>query len=195
VRLVRLLGTDGDRAAAGSWPARPLALRAAWRRPLSGRASLRALERSGSGQSRSAATASAMQRQPDTNADKDVAVLVCGSRGWTDEDAVRTQLERAAARFGVERLVVIAGGARGADRQAEASARALDVAVEVYPARWDRQGRSAGYRRNTQTLDRLADFPHRCVIAFSNGTRGTQHTIEQARRRGIPVRVIGKEAR
>jgi hypothetical protein len=136
-----------------------------------------------------------MQRQPNTNAGKDVAVLVCGSRDWTDEDAVRERLGRAVARFGRERLVVIAGGARGADRQAEACARELGVAVEVYPARWDRHGRSAGYRRNVLMLDRLADFPHRYVIAFSNGSRGTQHTIDQARRRGIPVRVIGREAR
>jgi YspA, cpYpsA-related SLOG family len=76
------------------------------------------------------------------DADKDVAVLLCGSRDSTDEDAVRAQLERAVARFGAERLVVIAGGARGADRQAEACARAPGLAVEVYPARWDRHGRS-----------------------------------------------------
>ena len=136
-----------------------------------------------------------MQRQPNTNAGKAVAVLVCGSRDWTDEDAVREQLERAVARFGGERLVVIAGGARGADRMAEACARGLGLAVEVYPARWDRHGRSAGYRRNVRMLDRLADFGHRYVIAFSNGSRGTQHTIDEARRRGIPVRVVGREAR
>jgi hypothetical protein len=44
-------------------------------------------------------------------------------------------------------------------------------------------------------LDRLADFPHRDVVAFSNASRGTQHTIDQARQRGILVRVIGHEAR
>jgi hypothetical protein len=36
----------------------------------------------------------AMQLQRNTNADKDVAVLLCGSRDRTDEDAVRAQLER-----------------------------------------------------------------------------------------------------
>jgi len=35
-----------------------------------------------------------MQLQPNTNADKDAAVPLCGSRDWTDEDAVRAQLER-----------------------------------------------------------------------------------------------------
>jgi hypothetical protein len=66
-----------------------------------------------------------MQLQPNTNPGKDAAVLLCGSRDWTDEDALPAQLERAVARFGAERLVVIAGGARGADRQAEACAREL----------------------------------------------------------------------
>jgi hypothetical protein len=33
------------------------------------------------------------------------------------------------------------------------------------------------------------------VIAFSSARRGTQHTIDQARQRGIPVRVVGREAR
>ena len=56
-----------------------------------------------------------MQRQPNKNAGKDVAVLLCGSRDWSDEYAVREQLER--------------GGARGADRQAEACARELGLAV------------------------------------------------------------------
>jgi YspA, cpYpsA-related SLOG family len=100
------------------------------------------------------------------------------SRDWTDDDAVRAQLERAVGRFGAERLVVIAGGACGADRQAEACARELGLAVGVYLARWDRHGRSAGYRRNVQMLDRLADFPHRYLIAFSIVSRGTQHTID-----------------
>jgi hypothetical protein len=135
-----------------------------------------------------------LERYPDTDPARDVALLVCGSRDWKDHDAVREQLERAVARFGAERLLVIAGGARGADSQAEQAATRLGLAVEVHPARWDRHGRSAGYRRNLEMLDRLADFPHRYVVAFSNGSRGTQHTIDQARRRGIPVRVVGREA-
>jgi NAD(P)-dependent dehydrogenase (short-subunit alcohol dehydrogenase family) len=127
------------------------------------------------------------------DADKDVAVLLCGSCDSTDEDAVRAQLERAVARFGAERLVLIA--VRAAPTARLRGVREPGLAVEVYPARWDRHGRSAGYRRNVQMLDRLADFPHRYVIVFSIASRGTQHTIDQARQRGIPVRVVGREAR
>ncbi len=147
----------GDCAAAGP---RACKARAARRRagPLTGRASLPGPRALGSGPGPGGHQWPAMQLQPNTNADKDVAVLLCGSRDWTDEDTVRAQLDRAVGRFGAERLVVIAGGARGADRQAEACARELGPAVEVYPARWDRHGRSAGYRRIVQMLDRLADF-------------------------------------
>jgi hypothetical protein len=77
-----------------------------------------------------------MQLQPNTNADKDVACC-CAARAT---GPTRTRCGRSSsgpvARFGAERLVVIAGGARGADRQAEACARELGLAVEVYPARW-----------------------------------------------------------
>jgi hypothetical protein len=118
-----------------------------------------------------------------------------GSREWTDQQAVREQLERAVARLGANRFVVIAGGARGADSPAESWARKLGLPVEVYPARWDRCGHSAGCRRNVRMLDRLDDFSHRYVIAFSNASRGTQHTVDRARQRGIPVRVIGNECR
>jgi hypothetical protein len=75
------------------------------------------LARSRSGPSARDREWSAMQRQPNTNAGRDVAVLVCGSRDWTDEDAVRDQPELAVARFAAERLLVIASGVRGADRQ------------------------------------------------------------------------------
>jgi hypothetical protein len=93
----------------GPRPAR-LALRAGGP-ALTGRASLPGPRSLGSGPGPGGRQWPAMQLQPNTNADKDVAVLLCGSRDWTDEDAVRAQLERAVGRFGAERLVVIAGGA------------------------------------------------------------------------------------
>jgi hypothetical protein len=43
--------------------------------------------------------------------------------------------------------------------------------------------------------DRLAAFLQQYMIAFSSGSRGTLHTIDQARQRGIPVRVAGREVR
>jgi hypothetical protein len=112
-------------------------------------------------------------------------VVVCGSRGWTD-------LATIARRIGElpDDSIVIHGGAKGADSMAgqAATLRGLHVAV-VYPL-WEHYGKSAGHRRNATMLDLE---PHR-VIAFTLGTGGTQGTIDDARRRGIPVEVVGTEA-
>ena len=56
-----------------------------------------------------------------------------------------------------------------------------------FPADWDTYGKQAGFIRNIQMLDEKPDL----VIAFQkNASRGTQHTINEARKRGIPVEVI-----
>jgi hypothetical protein len=70
---------------------------------------------------------------------------------------------------------------------ADGAARLLDLQVEKFPANWERYGRHAGLERNLEMLDTNPDL----VIAFQrNRSRGTQHTIDQARKRGIAVEVI-----
>jgi hypothetical protein len=112
-----------------------------------------------------------------------VKVLVCGSReGVTWEPVVRRLKELPR---GVE---IIHGGARGADSYAaEVCKRFTGFKETVFPANWEAHGRMAGYMRNLEMLDQEPDL----VIAFWNGTsKGTKHTIDAARQRGIPVEVI-----
>lgn len=54
---------------------------------------------------------------------------------------------------------------------------------------WESFGQRAGYLRNLAMLQLEPDL----VIAFTNGSPGTQHTIDEARRRGIPVEIHGTE--
>lgn len=109
-------------------------------------------------------------------------VLVCGSRTYTNQDPVREELAKLPAD-----AVIIHGAARGADSLAANIARDLGLQVEGYPADWDKYGKSAGYRRNIEMLSQKPDL----VIAFWDGVSpGTAHTIQEARKRGIPVNVI-----
>jgi predicted Rossmann fold nucleotide-binding protein DprA/Smf involved in DNA uptake len=81
--------------------------------------------------------------------------------------------------------VIVSGGARGVDRAAEAVARAKGMATLIFPADWNRHGKAAGYMRNrliVANADRLVAFQH-------NNSRGTQHSIDLARERGIDVEV------
>ena len=114
-------------------------------------------------------------------------VLICGSRSWSDSLAV---YERVSAL--PEGTIVIEGGALGADEYAyeAAKARGLFVAeVECLDEHWELFGKGAGHRRNHAMLDLQPDL----VIAFSLGSNGTEGTITEARRRGIPVEVYGPE--
>ena len=111
-------------------------------------------------------------------------VLVCGSRGWTDYDAILRRL----AQIEEEHATIVHGAAVGADSMADRAAKTLNLTVERHPANWATYGKRAGFIRNEQMLATGVTL----VVAFWDGqSRGTQHTIESARRRSIPVEVIG----
>lgn len=115
----------------------------------------------------------------------DYTVLVCGSRDWGDPDIIYECLDSIAFQHD-GRVKVIHGAARGADQQASAAARSLGLREESFPADWRGKGKRAGILRNLEMLDCKPD----AVLAFQrNGSTGTQHTIDEARRRGIPVEV------
>jgi hypothetical protein len=74
---------------------------------------------------------------------------------------------------------------RGVDRWVHEEATDLGFWVEPMPADWTRDGKkAAGPIRNRRMLDRRPDL----VLAFWDGkSRGTKDTMDEARRRGIPV--------
>jgi hypothetical protein len=109
-------------------------------------------------------------------------VLVCGSRSWTDEAAIQRALEG----LPPGPTTILHGGARGADQLAGRIAKRLGYSVEVHEADW-RIGRRAGLERNMRMLDSKPDL----VLTFwDEQSRGTGHTITEARRRNIPVVVV-----
>lgn len=87
---------------------------------------------------------------------------------------------------------VISGGARGVDKAAEQAAlKRYDLEVEIFPADWQRYGKSAGYRRNADIVA-AADK----VVAFWDGkSSGTKHTVSLARKAGKPVEIYYADGR
>lgn len=110
-------------------------------------------------------------------------VLICGSRDWTDGDAIRERLVFWRECGGA---TVVHGAARGADQLAGRIAGSLGYSVEEFPADWRGKGKRAGILRNLAMLDTEPDL----VLAFQrNGSTGTQHAIDEARKRGIACEV------
>ena len=107
-------------------------------------------------------------------------ILICGGRNFIDIDRGFKELDNFHREHGVTH--VIHGAARGADSVGSAWANNRNIPQTEYPANWNKYGRSAGYLRNTKMANAKPD----AVLAFPGG-RGTQHMIDIARKRGIPV--------
>lgn len=112
-------------------------------------------------------------------------VLICGSRRFADPFTVSLAIDQRVQEL-PDDCTVIVGGANGADQIAEEAARRHGRPVVIHKADWNKHGKRAGILRNLEML-KEADF----VVAFWDGkSRGTEHTICEARRRGIPVEVV-----
>ncbi len=86
---------------------------------------------------------------------------------------------------------IISGAARGVDKCAADEAKRCGLSVEeipVTPEEWAKFGKAAGHMRNSKIVAANLDG----IIAFWDGaSKGTKNCIEQARAKGIPVRVFG----
>ena len=114
-------------------------------------------------------------------------ILVCGDRSWRDAQRIHTVIWGLWAEE--TDLVVVHGGAAGADTCAAESAKSLGIPCEEFKADWKQYGRAAGPIRNRQMLDTKPDR----VIAFHANlekSRGTKDCVKEALRRDIPVDVI-----
>lgn len=115
-------------------------------------------------------------------------VLICGSRDWPSITPIHDRVRDLIAERGP--FEVIHGGARGADSMAGLVAEWCRLPCTALNADWDRYGKRAGIIRNLQMLDLEPDL----VLAFRvNGSRGTTHMIEAAKKAGVPVEVISPD--
>lgn len=109
-------------------------------------------------------------------------VIVCGSRGWSEEELIHERLARLPAH-----AVIVHGAARGADQMAATIAKTLGLITEPNPAEWRVHGRRAGFVRNEEMARRGA---HLCLAFWDGQSRGTAHMIACAEAEGIPIEVV-----
>ena len=110
-------------------------------------------------------------------------ILVCGSRHFKDRDLMTNRMFH----FGRD-VVVIHGGAEGADKMAGEIAAFLGLKVEVFPADWKTHGKKAGPLRNQRMLDE--GKPDHVVAFPLEGSVGTWDMIRRAQRAGISLEVV-----
>ncbi|HCB02786.1 MAG TPA: hypothetical protein DEQ43_00710 [Nocardioides bacterium] len=139
-------------------------------------------------------------------------ILVTGSRSWTDRKTLSWALTQTCIDHGwmvepdeygntVPRgdVVVVHGGAQGADTMADDWAAGSIVRTEIHFADWRRHGRRAGPMRNRAMVEAGADVclafllpcsrPD-CERSAAHWSHGASHCASLAEKAGIPVRRV-----
>lgn len=112
-------------------------------------------------------------------------VAVVGSRTWDDSIFIFNTLDELLFELDVP-ITIVSGGAEGADKMGEAWTIENGMSTIIHLPDWKKYGKPAGYRRN-ELIVRDAGL----VLAFQrDSSKGTQHTIDIARREGVEVRVF-----
>lgn len=112
-------------------------------------------------------------------------VIIAGSRTFTNVDELLSKVDSALSDQKPEDVVIISGGAGGADDLAYQYARKRQLKFEMFPARWDAHGKMAGFLRNIE----MAKSADACIIFNENGSKGSTHMEEQARKHGLKLKV------
>lgn len=120
-----------------------------------------------------------------------IRLLVCGSRTLEDkQNYIQATLEKLVGHNHIDSL--ICGMARGADIIAYYYFHAKGTKILEYPADWS-VGKKGGILRNIKMLE---DGKPTHIIAFidqrdpKNPSKGTNHMINIAKEKGIPVKII-----
>lgn len=106
--------------------------------------------------------------------------IIAGSRDFNNYDKVCEVCSQ------YDITEVVSGGARGADLLGERYAQEHSITLKVFPAEWDKYGKSAGYRRNEQ----MAAYAEQLIAFWDGCSHGTKHMIDFARQLKLNVVVI-----
>ena len=113
-------------------------------------------------------------------------VIVAGGRDFDNYEFLKEKLDETFESLGdmdAHPIEILSGMADGADTLGIKYAKEHKLTMVLYPANWDKYPRMGGILRN---MNMLVTATH--LVAFWDGkSHGTQHMIEIAKEKGIPV--------
>lgn len=121
---------------------------------------------------------------------KGIVVLVTGDRKWKKHKIIARELIKLHKKSNI--VLIIQGGADGADAMAYDVGQMLGIQVVTFHANWEKFGRAAGPIRNSNQLRFIKPD---AVLAFHKNlkkSKGTASQVRMARKKKIKVRVITK---
>ena len=113
-------------------------------------------------------------------------VVIAGCRNYTDYEEAKAYINFCLSNIRKEStIVIVSGGANGADALGERYAKENGFKTERYPANWKKYGKAAGPIRNEQ-MAQVADY----IICFWDlKSTGTKSMIEYAKIYNKPLKI------
>ena len=128
---------------------------------------------------------------------KELRVIIAGSRDFDDfpklmNSSIEILTGISKKRDDLDRIRIVSGTARGADKLGEQYAKIAHYELSKFPAVWDGLATRAGYVRNAEMAKfAVEDDNYGVLIAFWDGkSRGTKHMIDLANKYGLEVHVV-----
>ncbi len=113
-------------------------------------------------------------------------VVIAGCRNYNNYEEARAYIDSCIANIKEDnKIIILSGGASGADKLGERYAEENGFEIERFLADWEKYGKSAGPRRNRE-MAKVCDY----VICFwDEKSRGTKSMIEYAKLFGKPIKI------
>lgn len=128
---------------------------------------------------------------------KELRVIIAGSRDFNDfpklmNSCIAILSDITNKNENLDKIRIVSGAARGADRLGEQYAKVAGYEVSRFPADWEGLGKRAGYVRNVEMAKyAMADGSYGVLIAFWDGkSKGTKHMIDLAEKNGLEVYIV-----
>lgn len=120
-------------------------------------------------------------------------ILITGAREWNNFQVVQKVLKEYKTGDN-NKVLLIHGDCRGADKIAGYVGKHLGFELSVKPANWKLYGKRAGVLRNLEMIQEALSYKTKAqqviVLAFHDNidkSKGTKHCIEQAKAKGLNV--------
>lgn len=111
-------------------------------------------------------------------------VIVAGTRTFDNYELLKEKLDfYLQARSPV---MIISGGAAGADKLGERYARENKCSIMQMDANWQAYGKGTGPKRNEQ----MAQKADACIVFWNGQSRDTLNMIENARKYSLALKIV-----
>lgn len=113
-------------------------------------------------------------------------IIIAGGRDFNNYELLEKELYKILPRKRDEPIEIVSGGATGADALGEKYAKEHFLRVKKFPANWDKWGKSAGPKRNTE----MADYANILIAFYDGKSRGTANMILTAKIKNLKIHII-----